>query len=76
MCRSIYIADREEKGGFARETKECGMGWHLCTPAFALQLLSTLDHPFIVRYLDSYIEGQNLHIVMNFCDGKAFGVSV
>lgn len=34
-----------------------------------VKLLSTLDHPFIVRYLDSYIEGQNLHIVMNFCDG-------
>ncbi|KAL8270930.1 hypothetical protein Esti_005142 [Eimeria stiedai] len=34
-----------------------------------VKLLATLDHPFIVRYLDSYIEGQNLHIVMNFCDG-------
>ncbi|KAL8426750.1 hypothetical protein Efla_002264 [Eimeria flavescens] len=34
-----------------------------------VKLLATLNHPFIVRYIDSYIEGQNLHIVMNFCDG-------
>lgn len=34
-----------------------------------VKLLATLDHPFIVRYIDSYLDGQNLHIVMNFCDG-------
>ncbi|OEH74142.1 NEK kinase [Cyclospora cayetanensis] len=34
-----------------------------------VKLLAALDHPFIVRYLDSYVEGQSLHIVMSFCDG-------
>lgn len=33
------------------------------------KLLAKLDHPFIVRYVASYIDDEKLHIVMNFCDG-------
>jgi NIMA (never in mitosis gene a)-related kinase len=33
------------------------------------QLLAALDSPFIVRYFDSFLEGTDLNIVMEFCEG-------
>lgn len=32
-------------------------------------LLSKFQHPNIVRYRDSFVEGGMLHIVMDFCEG-------
>ncbi|KEP64962.1 UNVERIFIED_CONTAM: NEK kinase [Hammondia hammondi] len=40
-----------------------------------VQLLARLEHPFVVRYLDSFMEGNTLNIVMNYCaDGDLAGV--
>ncbi|CAA9986571.1 NIMA related kinase 4, putative [Plasmodium knowlesi strain H] len=34
-----------------------------------VELLSKLNHPFIVKYIESYIEGDTLRIVMKHCKG-------
>ena len=34
-----------------------------------IKLLAAFNHPNIVRYRDSFIEGGALHIVMDFCEG-------
>ena len=34
-----------------------------------VRLLSAIDHPRVVCYLDSFVEGAKLHIVMEFCAG-------
>ncbi|SBT70438.1 serine/threonine-protein kinase NEK4, putative [Plasmodium malariae] len=34
-----------------------------------VELLSKLNHPFIVKYIESYIEGDTLRIVMKYCKG-------
>ncbi|CBZ52128.1 hypothetical protein NCLIV_019170 [Neospora caninum Liverpool] len=40
-----------------------------------VQLLARLEHPFVVRYLDSFMDGNTLKIVMNYCaDGDLAGV--
>ena len=31
--------------------------------------MGKLNHPFIVRYQDSFIEDRTLNIVMEYCDG-------
>lgn len=33
-----------------------------------VQLLAQMDHDFVVRYYDSFIEGGTLHMVMEWCD--------
>jgi len=33
------------------------------------KILNTLDHPNIVKYYDSFLEKNNLNIIMEFCDG-------
>jgi len=38
-------------------------------------ILASLNHPYIVKYYDSFIENKTLHIVMEFCDkGDLCGV--
>ncbi|PHJ25401.1 serine threonine protein kinase [Cystoisospora suis] len=40
-----------------------------------VQLLARLEHPFVVKYLDSFMDGNFLKIVMNYCaDGDLAGV--
>ncbi|CRG93120.1 NIMA related kinase 4, putative [Plasmodium gallinaceum] len=34
-----------------------------------VELLSKLNHPFIVKYIESYIEGDTLRIIMKHCKG-------
>ena len=34
-----------------------------------VKLLSELHHPFIVGYRESFLEGEILNIVMNYCEG-------
>jgi len=34
-----------------------------------VKLLSELHHPFIVGYRESFLDGELLNIVMNYCDG-------
>lgn len=41
----------------------------LCV-CFSLQLLAQLEHPFVVKYLDSFMDGNFLKIVMNYCAGE------
>ncbi|CAG9325927.1 unnamed protein product [Blepharisma stoltei] len=33
-----------------------------------VRILASLDNPYIVRYFDSFIEKNTLHIIMEFCD--------
>ncbi|CAG9324786.1 unnamed protein product [Blepharisma stoltei] len=33
-----------------------------------VRILASLDNPYIVKYYDSFIETQTLHIIMEFCD--------
>ncbi|KNC35978.1 other/NEK protein kinase [Plasmodium falciparum RAJ116] len=37
-----------------------------------VELLSKLNHPFIVKYIESYIEGDTLRIVMKHCKGDLY----
>lgn len=40
-----------------------------------VNILASLNHPYIVKYYDSFIENKTLHIVMEFCDkGDLCGV--
>ncbi|PFH32910.1 NEK kinase [Besnoitia besnoiti] len=40
-----------------------------------VQLLASLEHPFVVRYLDSFMDRNTLKIVMNYCaDGDLTSV--
>ena len=40
-----------------------------------VNILASLNHPYIVKYYDSFIENKTLHIVMEFCDkGDLAGV--
>jgi NIMA (never in mitosis gene a)-related kinase len=34
-----------------------------------VKILSSLENPYIVRYFDSFVEKNNLNIVMEFCEG-------
>ena len=33
-----------------------------------VRILASLDHPYVVKYYDSFLEKKTLHIVMEYCD--------
>ena len=37
-------------------------------PLVLLDLLASVDHPRVVRYYDSFVDGGRLHIVMEHCE--------
>ncbi len=50
---SIYNLSNEEKQKVEKEAK----------------FLSSINSPQVVKYYDSFIEGSDLYIVMEYCDG-------
>ncbi|CAG9334660.1 unnamed protein product [Blepharisma stoltei] len=63
--RSIYVMKSITISGLDRKGQQESIN--------EVRILASLDNPYIVKYVDSFIEEKTMHIIMEFCDKGDLG---